>query len=384
VTALEDALTAALREHAGRRVPDVGDLAERVIAAGRARRRRRVGGGLAAALMVCAVVTASLAVVVGGHGPAQYGSGSNLAAARENVAVSSPMPPSNPDLPVDYVQSGWLYLRSGRSVQLPTGTITQVQRAGDGFVVVEQSGADEERAWYVNERTGAPVMVLDQVRSVVVSADGYGRIAWLDGSRMFYQESVVPVARAVAKAQAIATDRPVSGRPVGFVGEAVLLADPGPTDPERHDLWFPDRGAYVPTWAGFFAVYGVRASAELVVARRAGRSVCLASVRMSTLTLDSSDCHYVDWSPNRGWVSPSGRWLVVADRKQAQMFDLFAGWRTGAQVAWSVDRVGPDAAWLDRDTVALHTSTGVVVLSPFANEKAVEYKVPGLSLIVSQ
>ncbi|GIJ74355.1 hypothetical protein [Virgisporangium ochraceum] len=384
MTALEDALTAALREHARQRLPDVGDLAERVIAAGRAQRRRRVGGGLAAALMVCAVVTASLVVVVGGNGPAQYGSGTNLAAPRDYVAVSSPMPPSNSDVPVDYVQSGWLYLRSGRSVRLPAGTITQVQRAGDGFVVVEQSGADQERAWYVNERTGAPVVVLDRVRSVAVSADGSGRVAWLDGSRMFYQETVVPIGRASTKAQAVATDGPASGGPVGFVGDAVLLADLGPSGPQRHDLWFPDRGDYVPTWAAFVAVYGVRASAELVVARQDRKSVCLASVRMTNLTLDDSDCHRVDWLPIRGWVSPSGRWLVVADRKQAQMFDLFADWRTGAQVAWSVDRVGPEAAWLDRDTVALHTSTGVVVLSPFANEKAVEYKVPGLSLIVSQ
>ncbi|GAA0911318.1 hypothetical protein GCM10009557_85620 [Virgisporangium ochraceum] len=334
--------------------------------------------------MVCAVVTASLVVVVGGNGPAQYGSGTNLAAPRDYVAVSSPMPPSNSDVPVDYVQSGWLYLRSGRSVRLPAGTITQVQRAGDGFVVVEQSGADQERAWYVNERTGAPVVVLDRVRSVAVSADGSGRVAWLDGSRMFYQETVVPIGRASTKAQAVATDGPASGGPVGFVGDAVLLADLGPSGPQRHDLWFPDRGDYVPTWAAFVAVYGVRASAELVVARQDRKSVCLASVRMTNLTLDDSDCHRVDWLPIRGWVSPSGRWLVVADRKQAQMFDLFADWRTGAQVAWSVDRVGPEAAWLDRDTVALHTSTGVVVLSPFANEKAVEYKVPGLSLIVSQ
>jgi len=223
------------------------------------------------------------------------------------------------------------------------------------------------------------------VRSVAVSTDGVGRMAWLAGSKMYYQETAVPVA---AQVQPVETDRPAAGRPVGFVGDAVLLADlgpaEGPTSPERHDLWFPDRGDYVPTWATFFAVYGGRAGSELVVARRVEQRVCLALARMDTLKMDTEGCHYIDRAPTGGWVSPSGRWLVVADEHQAQMFDLLAGWRAGAQVKWSVDRVGSDAAWLDRDTVALHTSAGIVVLSPFAHEKAVEYKVPGLSLIVSQ
>jgi hypothetical protein len=293
------------------------------------------------------------------------------------------MPQAGTDLPVDYVQEGSLYLRSGRSVKLPADNVTQVRRAGDGFVVVAHVFGDEEqRAWYVDERGGAPVMVLDRVRSVAVAADGTGRMAWVDGSKMFYRASVKPF--AVGRSQPVETDRPESGHPVGFVGDAVLLADRGPGEAGRHDLWFPERGDYEPTWATFLAVYGVRGSAELVVAKQTRSSVCLASVRMSTLKLNESGCHHVDRAPERGWVSPSGRWLVVADEHQAQMFDLSSGWRAGAQVAWSVDRVGPDAAWLDRDTVALHTSTGVVVLSPFANDKAVEYKVPGLSLIVSQ
>lgn len=383
MTALEDALKAALREHANRQAPEIGDLAARVIAAGRAQRRRRMGGGLAAAVIVCAVITASLVIVVGAHAPVD--DGAVFAAPGSYVAVSSPMPQVGADLPVDYVQAGSLYLRGGRVVKLPATDVTQVQRAGDGFVVVARiHGDQQQRAWYVNERTGAPAILLDRVRSVVVAADGTGRMAWVDGSKMYYQDTVATVSRTVVQSRPVETDRPGSGNPVGFVGDAVLLADPGPAEPERHDLWFPARGDYEPTWASFLAVYGVRASTELVVARKTKKNVCLGFARMSTLKLAESGCHYVDRAPTRGWVSPSGRWLVVADEQQAQMFDLSTNWRTGAQVAWSVDRVGPDAAWLDRDTVALHTSTGVVVLSPFADEKAVEYKVPGLSLLVGQ
>jgi hypothetical protein len=397
VTALEDALAATFTERANRSVVNGHDLAARAMAAGQAQRRRRMTG-LATITVFCLVVTASLVVVVGTGGALHGGPGADLQAAGTNVALSSPMPPSNLDLPVDYVRSEWLYLRSGRSVKLPSGNVTQVQRAGDGFVVVEQGQGDEEqRAWYVNERTGTPVMVLDNVTSVAVSTDGSGRAAWLDGSKMYYQATVVPVYRVATNAQVTAlpvakpieTARPSAGRPIGFVGDAVLLADfgqaqPGEADAERHDLWFPARGDYVPTWANFFAVYGVRAGTELVVARYHRKGVCLALVRMKSFTIDDDQCHYIDQTPKRGWVSPSGRWLVVADQHEAQMFDLFAGWSREAQVKWSVDRVGTDAAWLDRDTVALHTSSGVVVLSPFANTKAVEYKLPGLSLIVSQ
>lgn len=392
MTALEDALAAAFRDRAAQPMPDAGGLAERAIAAGRVRRRSRMGG-LAAVVVLCVVVTGSFVIVVGGTSrPVEnaYGAG---APPGSYVAVTSPMPPSSSEVPVDYVQEEWLYLRNGRSVRLPSGNVTQVQRAGDGFVVVEQfQGDGEQRAWYVNERSGVPVLVLDQVSSLAVSTDGEGRMAWLAGTKMYYRETPVPTSRVDTAVPPVVTDRPAGGRPVGFVGEAVLLADAapnspstaGPVSPERHDLWFPARGNYVPTWAAVSAVYGVRTSSELVVARQHAKGVCLGFVRMSTLKPESGECHYVDRAPARGWVSPSGRWLVVADPFQAQMFDLLAGWRMGAQVKWSVDRVGADAAWLDRDTVALHTSTGVIVLSAFANDKAVEYKVPGLSLIVSQ
>jgi hypothetical protein len=86
-------------------------------------------------------------------------------------------------------------------------------------------------------------------------------------------------------------------------------------------------------------------------------------------------------------VSPSGRWLVVADERQAQMIDLSDGWRTGMVVPLGGARVGgPGAAatWLDQDTLAVHTTSGLMVLSPLASSKAVEYKLPVQAVIVNQ
>jgi hypothetical protein len=157
--------------------------------------------------------------------------------------------------------------------------------------------------------------------------------------------------------------------------------------PSRHDLWFPDLGDYQPTWANFFAIYGARGRGnELVTARyTTKRQVCLALVSVKTFGAEDPDCRYVERPPSSGWVSPSGRWLVVADERQAQMIDLSNGWRTGMVVPWSgVTWIAADATWLDQDTVAVHTSTGLMVLSPLASSKAIEYKLPVQAVIVCQ
>jgi hypothetical protein len=223
-----------------------------------------------------------------------------------------------------------------------------------------------------------------------VAGDGSGRLAWLDGSTMRYQESVYSGQPEPFPAVRLQTDRPAFGAPIALLGEAVLLADVASGRPSRHDLWFPDKGDYVPTWAGFFAVYGARArGTELVTARyTAKQRVCLALVPAVTLASTDGDCRYIDRRPSNGWVSPSGRWLVVADERQAQMIDLSDGWRTGMVVPWrGASRIGgPGAAatWLDQDTLAVHTTSGLMVLSPLASSKAVEYKLPVQAVIVNQ
>jgi hypothetical protein len=290
------------------------------------------------------------------------------------------------EMPVDYVYGGRLYLRDGRSLGLRATDVTRVQRVPDGFLVIEHSAVERQRAWYVQERTGDQTVLLDGVRWVAVAGDGTGRLAWLDGGLMRYQESIYGLGKAMPLERE-QTDRPAFGGPVGFAGAAVVLADAGTGQPTLHDVWFPDRGDYEPTWAKYFAVYGARSQGtELVTARyTAGQRVCLAVVPVETLKSDPDDCRYLDRRPERGWVSPTGRWLVVAGDRDAQVIDLSDDWRTGMAVSWSgVNWVGGDAVWIDQDTVAVHTSTGLVVLSPLANSKAAEYKLPVQAVIVGQ
>jgi hypothetical protein len=353
LTALEDALTRALADRAS-----------------------------AAAVVVCAVVAASLMAGAGVTGKPGNKQPDDLAAPGEYVAVSTPMPAALSDLPVDYVNDNLLTLRNGRTFQLPAGEIRLVQRAQDGYVVVEDGPGQTQSAWFLHERSGMLHTVLKDVRSIVVAADGSGRLAWLSGSTMYYREVLFDALPRPYTVRTFDTNRPAHGRPVGFVGGAVLLSDP---ESDRHDVWFPDRGDYEPTWVGVAAVYGARArGTELVVARSAKKRVCLTTVSIDEPGQDPAGCHFLDRWPTRGWVSPGGRWLVLADRSRAQMIDLTAGWRKAAEVDWKVDEVNAGVAWLDPDKVAVHTSAGVVVLSPFATETAVQYKLPARSVIVNQ
>jgi hypothetical protein len=382
LTALEEALSRALADRASAPAPPVGDLAGRAIAAARAHRRLRLTG--AAAVVICAIVAASVLTIRQPIRAPGVAGGSNLATPGEYVAAVASA--QVPDVPVDYVHDQQLYLRNGRSLRLLATDVTRVQRVPEGFLVVEHRAYEKQRAWYVQERTGDQRIVLDGVRSVAVAQDGSGRLAWLDGTSMRYQETVFGQSTEKPTVRED-TDRPLDGGPVAFAGPAVVLSDGGSGTPSKSDLWFPNLGDYVPTWADFFAIYGARSRAtELVAARyTASRRVCLALVPAATLKLDESNCRYLDRRPAGGWVSPTGRWLVVADDRHAQMFDLSDDWRTGMAVSWAgVDWVGSDAAWLDQDTLAVHTSSGLVVLSPLANSKAVEYKLPVQSVIVGQ
>jgi hypothetical protein len=387
LTALEEALSRALAARANAPAPEIGDLAGRAIAAARAQRRLRYSG--AAAIVICAIVAASVLTIRHPIQPAHpLVDGHDLVSPGEFVAaVSSPEPPTFPDIPVDYVLHDRLVLRNGKSLHLDATDVTRAQRVPDGFVIIEHRPDQKQRAWYVQERTGDQMLLLDGVRSVVVAGDGSGRLAWLDGSTMRYQESVYAGQPEPFPALRLQTDRPAFGAPVALLGDAVVLADAASGRPGKHDLWFPDKGDYVPTWAGFFAVYGARArGTELVTARfTAKQRVCLALVPAATLKSTDRDCRYIDRRPSNGWVSPSGRWLVVADEHQAQMIDLYDGWRTGMVVPWGEPtRVGSDATWLDQDTLAVHTTSGLMVLSPLASSKAVEYKLPVQAVIVNQ
>jgi hypothetical protein len=387
LTALEDALSRALAARANAPAPEVGDLAGRAIAAARAQRRLRYTG--AAAVVICAVLAASVLTIRHPIQPLHDSTlGYDPAAPGQHVAaVSSPEPPVFSGFPVDYVHDGQLIMRSGRSLRLTATDVTKVQRVPDGFLVIEHEPYEKQRAWYVQERTGYQVVVLDGVRSLAVASDGSGRLAWLEGGLMRYQYTVFAGQAKPFATVRLQTERPEFGGPVAFLGDAVVLADAVSGVPSRHDLWFPDLGDYQPTWANLFAIYGARGRGnELVTARyTTKRQVCLALVSVKTFGAEDPDCRYVERPPSSGWVSPSGRWLVVADERQAQMIDLSNGWRTGMVVPWSgVTWIAADATWLDQDTVAVHTSTGLMVLSPLASSKAIEYKLPVQAVIVCQ
>jgi hypothetical protein len=181
------------------------------------------------------------------------------------------------------------------------------------------------------------------------------------------------------------TSAPVDGGPIGFAGEAVLLADPAAGGGfSRHDLWFPARGEYRPTWADFFAVFGVRsAGREMVAARSTARKdICVSFVNLDGLDMEQAECGLLDQMPYRGWVSPNGRWLVVVDAKGVRVFDLSARTKPAARLTSVGRTVGADVAWIDADTLALHDADRLIVVPLRGPAHVVEYLLPRDAAIV--
>jgi hypothetical protein len=392
MTALEDALAAAFAERAAQALPVPVDLARRAIVNGRVQRRRQLAG--ASAIAICAFVATAL-VVVGGSpdvietpavtSPVAQASPSAEPLARKPPPVTtgesaSPVP-MMARIPVDFVTGGRLHLRDGRALTLAlTAVVEQVYRAEAGFVVVETSTL--RRAWFVDGTTGAQVMLFDKATWVAVAGDGSGRLAWVSGRDMYFRNS------SQEAGQVRRTEAPADGGPIGFVGDAVLLADPvkGGAGFGRHDLWFPAKGDYRPTWVDFFAVFGVRSGGrELVAARSTARKdICISFATIEDLVVQQAECDLLDQPPKRGWVSPSGRWLVVVDARGAQVFDLSVKRRTAARLGAVVQDVRADATWLDPDTVALHDADRLLVLPMQGPGHATEYLLPADAVVVRE
>jgi hypothetical protein len=288
--------------------------------------------------------------------------------------------PMSARMPVDFVTGRRLQLGTGRVLALAlTASVEQVYRAQAGFVVVEVETM--RRAWFVDEKTGAQALLFDKATWVAVAGDGSGRLAWVSGADMYFRTSVQ------ATGTVRRTDAPPDGGPVGFVGEAVLLADSG-TDGglARHDLWFPARGDYQPTWVDFFAVFGARSDGrELVAAKLSDRKdICLLFANVDGLDVNQSECGLLDQAPMRGWVSPNGRWLVVVDKRGVRVFDLSVKDKPPARQGPVVQDVRADATWIDSDTLALHVADRLVVVPMAGPAHVVEYLLPPDAVIVRQ
>lgn len=341
---LEQALRRCLADHAAGRPRTTGavdtvDVADWAIR--RARRHRRVRAGGAAAFGICLLAAASVAsgqvLPASGRAPTLL---AEPAAPPPPVQTASPAPAAAaplplhgdlrrqplaaaPPLPVDLVVAGELHTTDGRQVDLgPIEAVAQASRMSDGWLLVGEAPADDPaEVWFVTP-DAPPKPVLTDVDAVAVDPAG-SRIAWRHGAQLAVASLVSGELTNTTTSKA-----PEPGRPVGFAGDAVLLARDGDGNGRALGVWRPGQGG-LPRWTdSASAVYGALPDGRTVVAQVSdggGRS-CLALLDVAReLVTTRSACALPLTGDGRGAVSADGRWLVangVADARSASESEL--------------------------------------------------------------
>lgn len=332
------------------------------------RRRSAVGTALVAAATALAAVGVTQAVAA----PHRYAGPAWIGDPTPEIERVDPAPLSpSPELPelavgqrpaVDVVVSGGLRTASGKVVDLAAlGQVTQVHEAEGGWLVVGGQTEDGLALWYVDQN-GGQRKVLPQAKAMVLGPDGE-RVAWVDGARLF---SARVVKGQVAAAKQVTA--PPQGMPVSFVGSAVLMARSHDGTLDAYAVWWPDRGAFQPSWnESAVTIYGPMPDGTTVVgqvAQQPDHAACLALLDASkALSVVKTACATRLAEHGAGTVSPDGRWLVAdaATTDLALLIDLGSAFTTKPAPA---REAGPPitggAVWTDAGTVVHEAAQGLV------------------------
>jgi hypothetical protein len=370
---LETALRECLARQAARSGAAV-DRADAVVHRVRRVRRRRAGAGALSLLLVTSATVVGVVRLADmgterPYGPAFVGQGPDQPVASETtpspagqyatdpVALSGsvaqePMAKSGSP-PVDLVVAGTLRTSTGESISLSAvGAIAEAYRVAEGWLVLGAQ-AGHASLWYV-AGGGQPRQLLSGVDRLAIASDGR-HVAWRAASSLY----VGSVAEGEVRR---AGETPATGDavPVGFVGTGVLVTTRAGG---RYDVWWPDRGRYVPNWRDLpSGVYGALPDGRTVVAQVPGGSAaqpCLALLdATAALAVRKRACD-VPLNPGAvGWLSPDGRWLVAEGAVDAAVLvdlaDAFGDRRPAVDAG--PGPYGP-AVWVDARTL-VHAGPG--------------------------
>jgi hypothetical protein len=411
VTALEDELRDSLARQAGHPSvvrSDAELLADRVIGRARRVRRRRRLGGAATALALAAMAGFGPGYLTPDHGqpgPVAAPSASTPTALTPatrlpSIASTKQDTPSRAHalsrqavrLPVDLIANHQLITVDGQSVDVSfAGAVSQAYRVAEGWLVVGVPKAAHRASLWLLTTAGRRQVLLSGLDGVAVDAAGR-RLAWRTGSRL-------AVGRFSGRAVDLLDDRAAAdaGVPVGFVGDAVLMAG---GRRGGYEVWWPDRGVYQSAPAGTaMAVYGGLSDGRTAVGRVSvdaeavsggavvGGQRCLALFDASRrLALLKTLCGLGPVARSPGWVSPDGRWLLTGVTGRAVLVDLESA--GGRPRVVGADPPAPGSvAWLDAQTVVLTAGEGSAVVRLRLDErtrKAAEndverFPVPGMA-----
>jgi hypothetical protein len=225
------------------------------------------------------------------------------------------------------------------------GQVVAAHRIGAGVAVVSDAGG-VRRLWWVESEQGLR-LVLTGLDAVVVEG---ARIAWRRGV-LLATETLS--ADGALSGRVVTTAPAGGGLPVGFLGDAVLLAGE-----QGWDTWNPAGGAYQPTWSTRVArVYGAQPDGVpvgLVPDPSGGGGSCLARLVVEPeLAPADSGCVATSLTPDRpAALSPDGRWLLAVGDGATVLVDLTAPAAGAERLVEEAPAPVATPVWLAADRVA--------------------------------
>jgi hypothetical protein len=281
---------------------------------------------------------------------------------------------SHPDLAselaVDVIgeaAAGGLVLATGDGRTLDLGPISKVvsaHRVGDGWAVVS-GHPGTTRLWWVSagER---PVSLLAGMDSIAIDGE---RVGWRRGSLLF----AATLSGQGELAERVTTTAPDGdGHPVGFVGQAVLLAR---SEPAGWDIWQPAAGDYQPAWTGrVIRVYGELAGGQaalgLVPPEPGASGPCLAELDPGRgLAPARAGCLPGGLSAaGPAALSPRGRWLITTQEGAGTVLvDVTAALAEQPSAVTEVPDLPAPAGppvWVDPEQALVPTADSLVRVVP--------------------
>jgi hypothetical protein len=376
---LPDELRDLLRDTFRERVatpPAMEGMADRAMAGASRARRGRTSIGAAVAVVAVALVGVGLASYLTGPRPAPL------------AADLTPQPswlPTEPigELSVDVAVGQYMYLAGGGVMSLASVVpcedgrcVRGVWRVTDGYLVsVYNAGAAVGAAalWHV-PIAGAPSVVVDGDGALVVSPGTPERpgtqVAWSDDGRLhlgtYVDHRVSGVVSTPTPEIPVDAGELRTLAPRTVVGDAVVLAGPQTSgDADLWDVWFPDRGDYVPAAYPTIALHGTTVDSGRIIGwfqPEPGQEGCLGELLPEEFVPVESACPSPLQMDDRVYPSPNGRWWIVAGDGGMALYDADQIWSGADAIRRWPGPGSADGTWLDGSTfVAVDGSSGEVV-----------------------
>jgi hypothetical protein len=372
MTMLEDALRETFAGQVAH-VPAVLDPAGTAIRQARAlRRRQQAVAGTALALAVTLVVSGAwwarsaagtgrspepMAGAAAGLPADQPGMGPVEAAPAEPPS-SAPSPPSGSALKLDLFNGSTILTADGRG--LPIADVaagTSVDRVPDGWLYTSASARTR-----LLRADGTSVDVGIDGEQFVVSADGT-RVAWMAARPAGQPTLKLAELTGDVVRDVVSTPVPAGTSPVALVDGRVMVASK-----QGYDYWDPSQLIFKPTWNStvreVFGQYGDLAVATVDAVpsgsdSKPGGCLALLSLAGDGLHDTRQTCQPIALSgqlPNV--LSPTGRWLAIANGRGAQLVDLSTVFDRTSGVSCVFPSNVEGMAWEDDGHLVVRTSSG--------------------------